>query len=322
MSEPSGRVDVSIIIPAFNEEKNVRQIYSEVKSNVGDLTSEILFIDDGSTDSTLEEIRSLAEQDPTVIYLSFSRNFGHQNALRAGFDYASGRCVISMDADLQHPPNLLPDMIAKWQEGFEVVNTNRLKSKTVPLLKRITARIFYALINRVSEVDISNGSADFRLLDGSVVEEIRKMNEADPFYRGLVPWLGYKQCSIPYIPNQRISGRSKYSIRRMMRFAIEGIMSFTTLPLRIATFVGFGMAITGFVIGVNAIIEHLTTDRTVPGWTSTVVLVVLVGGVQLVILGIIGEYLGKVFLESKKRPHYIVRESNYSGGAHGNRSSR
>ena len=302
---------VSIIVPILNEEDNVIPLSEKLVHVLDNYSSyEIIFVDDGSSDQTLERIKHLRETNEQIHYVSFSRNFGHQHALKAGFDHATGDCVISIDADLQHPPELIPDMIDKWLEGFEIVYTIRNDDKSTPLLKRKTAHLFYRLINLISDVGILKDSADFRLLDRSVVEIMRRMNETTPFYRGLIPWTGFKQYGLQYSPGKRFAGKSKYSFRKMCVFALGGITSFSVIPLRMATFLGFGMAIFGFIIGVKAIFEYLLTEKTVPGWTSTIVAIVLVGGVQLIILGIIGEYLGKLFLESKKRPLYIIRESS------------
>jgi dolichol-phosphate mannosyltransferase len=213
-----------------------------------------------------------------------------------------------MDGDLQHPPEVIPRMLEKWREGFEVVYTIRDDDRDVPLFKRTTARIFYGLINLIAEVKVQEGTADFRLLDRSVVDVLKNMNECAPFYRGIVPWTGFRQTGLHFKPLPRYAGRTKYTFGRMIAFALCGLVSFSVMPLRLATLLGFGMALTGFIIGLKAVIEYLITKNTVPGWASTIVTVVLVGGVQLIILGIIGEYIGKLVNESKRRPHYIVRE--------------
>jgi polyisoprenyl-phosphate glycosyltransferase len=232
--------------------------------------------------------------------------------LRAGLDHAAGACVITMDADLQHPPELIPEMLAQWRSGFEVVLTVRSDNECVSPLKRVTANLFYAFVNLISEVHIQERAADFRLLDRSVVEVLKSLREA-PFYRGIIPWLGFRQTSVGFAPARRHAGRSKYSLARMISLALGGLVSFSVIPLRIASGLGFLMAVTGFIIGVNAVLGYLSS-RTVPGWTSTIATIVLVGGVQLLILGIIGEYLGRLFIETKRRPHYIVRERS-GGGA-------
>lgn len=299
---------VSIVIPAYNEEGNIRLLIDRIGKVLADYRLEILLVDDGSNDGTLETIKALRRGRPYLHYLSLSRNFGHQNALKAGLDHAGGDCVITMDGDLQHPPEVIPRMLEKWREGYEVVYTIREDDRAVPFFKRSTARLFYGLINLIAEVRVQEGTADFRLLDRSVVEVLKSLKESSPFYRGIVPWTGFRQTGLHFKPNPRNSGRSKYSLGRMLGFALCGLVSFSIMPLRLAMFLGFGMALTGFVVGLKAVIEYLFTNNTVPGWASTIVIVVLVGGVQLIILGIIGEYLGKLVVESKQRPHYIIRE--------------
>ena len=301
----------SVIIPAFNEEENIIVMSEKLIKTLAPFGRyEIIYVDDGSTDNTLGMIKNVMKTNQNIQHISFSRNFGHQNALKAGLDHTSGDCVITMDADLQHPPELIPEMISMWRDGFDIVHTIRKTDKKISFLKRTTARLFYGIINRISEVKIMIGTADFRLMDRSVVEELKKITEHAPFYRGIVPWTGFRQTGIHYDPSQRHAGYSKYSFTRMMSFAVSGITSFSVTPLRIATFLGFIMAISGFAVGLIAIYEILFTDNAVPGWASTIVSVVFVGGVQLIVLGIIGEYLGKLFIESKKRPHYIIRESS------------
>ncbi len=301
-------MSISIVVPVYNEEANIAPLTEKLEKVLAGFRHEIIFVDDGSRDGTLETIKALLGSNSHLHYLSLSRNFGHQNALKAGLDHASGDCVITMDGDLQHPPEVIPRLLERWREGFEVVYTIRDDYRDVPLFKRTTARLFYGLINLIAEVKVQEGTADFRLLDRSVVDVLKNMNESSPFYRGIVPWTGFRQSGLHFKPNPRHAGRTKYSLGRMIAFALSGLVSFSVTPLRLATFLGFGMAMTGFVIGLKAVIEYLITKNTVPGWASTIVTVVLVGGVQLIILGIIGEYLGKLVNESKRRPHYIVRE--------------
>ena len=310
MGKKEKGVTVSVIIPAHNEEGNISLLTKKLEQILRNYSYEILFVDDGSCDRTLERIKAARKSNPRLQYLSLSRNFGHQNALKAGLDHTSGDCVITMDADLQHPPELIPELIDRWGEGFEIVYTIRKDERCTPFFKRLTARLFYNLINVISEVHIQEGTADFRLLDRKVVEVLKTMNESTLFYRGIIPWTGFRQIGVHYTAANRHAGRSKYSLRRMTRFALGGIVSFSVLPLRLATVLGFIMAISGFIIGLKAIYEALFTTKTVPGWASTIVSVVFVGGVQLIILGIIGEYVGMLFIESKKRPHYILRETS------------
>jgi dolichol-phosphate mannosyltransferase len=297
-------------VPACNEEGNVVPLVDQLTRVLAAETHEIIFVDDGSSDGTLERVKEVRAANPAVHFVTFSRNFGHQNAIKAGIDFARGSCVIMIDGDLQHPPELMPLMLEKWREGYEVVNTIRKRNGSVSVFKRLTARIFYWLLNLVSEVHIDEGMADFRLLDRSVVDVLRELNESGLFYRGLVPWAGFRTIGIPYSPNSRHSGATKYSFSRMIKFAVSGLVSFSVLPLRVATVLGGMMAVSAFVVGIKAIYDYLFTNNVVPGWASTIVTVVLVGGIQLIMLGVIGEYIGRLFMESKRRPHYIVRDSS------------
>ena len=300
---------LTIIIPCFNEQDNVVPIYNELLNHPRSLNYEILFVDDGSTDKTLENITALAEKNKRVRFISFSRNFGHQNALKAGYDHAQGDCVLTMDSDLQHPPSLIPQMLEKWKEGYEIVSTKRDDRKNIGLFKRFTSYIFHKLLNLFSDTPIERGAADFRLVDKKVVVELRKLNEHYLFLRGLVSWLGFKQCFIDYIPNKRHAGHTKYSVRKMFSYASAGITSFSTKPLKLSIFFGFIFAIIAFIYGIYALYEALFTENTITGWTSVIVSVLFIGGVQLVMIGILGEYLGKLFMENKRRPNYIIRES-------------
>ena len=299
---------VSIVVPVYNEVANIDPLIEKLGKVLKNCRHEIVFVDDGSRDGTLEKIKALRRSNSHLDYISLSRNFGHQNALKAGLDHASGDCVITMDGDLQHPPEMIPRMLEKWREGFEVVYTIRDDDREVSLFKRLTAHLFYGLINLIADVRVEEGTADFRLVDRSVVDVLKNMNEYAPFYRGIVPWTGFRQTGLHFKPLPRHAGRTKYTFGRMIAFALCGLVSFSIMPLRLATLLGFVMALTGFIIGLKAVIEYLITRSTVPGWASTIVTVVLVGGVQLIILGIIGEYIGKLVNESKHRPHYIVRE--------------
>ncbi len=301
---------VTVVVPAYNEEGNVTELVRRIRNAITGYEIEITFVDDGSTDGTLSEIKRTSEQYENIHFLSLSRNFGHQNAIKAGLDFARGDCVITIDGDLQHPPELIPEMLCRWREGFEIVSAVRVSDQCISPFKRITARLFYRLANRISEIKMTEGGADFRLLDASVVRVLARINESSPFYRGLVPWVGFRQCTVCYDASNRYSGKTKYTLKRMIQFALGGIVSFSILPLRLAIFLGFFMAVSAFAVGFKAIYDVFVTHQVVPGWASTIVSVVLVGGVQLIILGIIGEYLGRLFIESKGRPNYIIRESS------------
>ena len=313
MRETRGKkVSISVVVPALNEEENIPALTERLERVLRDYSYENLFVDDGSGDGTLERIKQRRRSNPLIHFISLSRNFGHQNALKAGMDYASGACVITPDADLQHPPEIIPAMIKKRRENFHVVFTIRDDNRSEAPLKRLAARMSYALVNLISEVRIQEETADFRLLDRTVVDVLKKIDEP-PFYRGMIPWMGFRQIGIHFDPHKRHAGASKYSIARMFGLALSGLMSFSVLPLRLATFVGFLMAVSGFIVGTKAVFKYLLTHNTTPGWASTTASIVFVGGVQLIILGTIGEYLDRLFIESKKRPYYIVRESSKRG---------
>ena len=302
---------VAIVIPTCNEEGNV-SILANALQEVMASTSYIFtinFIDDGSTDNTLAEIKSLAEKFSNIFYISLSRNFGHQNALKAGLDLAEGDCVISMDGDMQHPPDMIPEMLEKWEEGYSIVYTIRKDHQEMPLMKRKTSNLFYDVINNLSDIELEPGSADFRLMDFKVVTVFRTFKETDLFMRGLVKWMGFNQIGLEYDPALRAKGKSKYTLKKMVRFALQGITSFSIRPLYIAAYLGFIFSCLSLLyvpyIGYSYYFGHA-----ISGWASMIATIAFFGGLQLMILGIIGMYLGKLFLQSKERPHYIVKESN------------
>ncbi len=302
---------ITIVIPSFNEEANISVLVDLLCSiRVPDCKFEIIFVDDGSTDRTLNIIKDYSSRYEEVKYLSFSRNFGHQIALKAGIDYAKGDCVISMDADMQHPPEMIPDLIQKWKQGFDIVYTKRQDDKRLPFFKRISSMFFYWLMRFLSDFDMESGTADFRLLDRKVVDVLAGLQEQFIYFRGMIPWVGFKQACIEYLPKQRHAGVSKYSFKKMLLLATNGITSFSIRPLHLATLLGMFMSGLTFLYGFYSLCVHLFTDQTISGWTSVIVSILFVGGIQLIILGIIGEYIGKIFMESKRRPLYIVKEKN------------
>lgn len=301
---------ISIVLPAFNEEGNIQIVYSRLTTVMKEYENyEIIFVDDGSKDFTLERIKEIAGNDNKIKYISFSRNFGHQNALKAGLDYSSGECVISMDCDLQHPPELILEMINKWHEGYDIINTVRSESKDISFFKRKTSNLFYSFINKLSDINITAGSSDFRLLDRKVVAILKKCTEF-PFFRGMVSWVGFKSYPIPYNPDKRYSGESKYSIKKMIFFALNGITSFTVKPLHLSSLLGVVISAFSFLYIIYAIFCKIFTDQTIAGWTSVLVSVLFLGGIQLIIIGILGEYIGKLFITSKNRPLYIIQEKS------------
>ena len=304
---------ICIIIPVCNEEKNIPVVIDAIK-NVMQATPyqyTITFIDDGSTDATLLVLKKTAATDPQVFFIGLSRNFGHQNALKAGIDSVdeTADAVLMMDGDLQHPPELIPVMLQKWAEGYEVVYTVRKDDDKIPLLKKKTSGMFYNLLNKVSDIELDTGAADFRVLDKKVLQVFKRINENDLFLRGLSKWIGFNQIAIEYVPGVRSNGHTKYTIKKMIRFALQGITSFSTKPLYIAAYLGFAFSMLSLLY-VPYIVYSYFFEKPISGWTSLIATIAFFGGIQLMILGIIGLYLGKLFMQSKNRPHYIIRESN------------
>jgi dolichol-phosphate mannosyltransferase len=314
----SGQIELSLVIPTFNEEGNVQRLYNEILLVLKQLqisTYEVIFIDDGSSDQSLQCIEALRAQDTNVHYLQFSRNYGHQHALKAGLDHARGAAVISLDADLQHPPALIADMVQLWRQGAEVVYTRRNDKQNVGLFKKLSAKAFYWLANRLSEVPIEEGTADFRLLDRKVVDAIKTFKESHLFLRGLIPTLGFKQVALDYEPAVRFSGQSKYSLGKMFHFAINGITSSSAKPLYFSIYLGLFFAFLAFVYGCYAIYIAVFTDAAITGWTSLIASVLFIGGIQMILIGIVGIYLGKLFVQSKQRPTYIIKANTLSSTA-------
>jgi len=302
---------VAFVIPACNEQSNVLVIAGAIKNIMAPLMYDyrILFIDDGSTDQTLPVLKAEAATNNHIRFISLSRNFGHQNALKAGLDFADGDCVIMMDADLEHPPDLIPILLEKWEGGDDIVYTIRKEQTDLSLLKRKTSAIFYNIINNMSDIELEQGTADFRLMDRKVVDAFKQIREHDLFIRGLVKWMGFSQSGIAYYPAARLSGESKYTIKKMVRFALQGITSFSTKPLYMAAYLGFSFAFLS-VLYIPYIVYSFYQGHTVSGWASILAAIAFFGGLQLMILGIIGLYLGKLFMQSKSRPHYIIKETS------------
>ncbi|MPS72032.1 MAG: glycosyltransferase [Chryseobacterium sp.] len=304
---------ISIVIPAYNEEGNLSLIHSEIKNvflTLPDYDYEIIFVNDGSRDSTQQTLEEISKDCSKLKYLEFSRNFGHQNAVKAGMDYADGNAVISMDADMQHPPAMIPDMIKKWEEGYDVVYTIRRYSKNISFFKRKTSDFFYHILSNLSDVDLEKGSSDFRLLDASVIDVIRKTGESDIFLRGLVKWVGFRQYSIDFVAADRFSGSSKYSLGKMMKFAFTGITAFSVKPLYLAAYLGFFFSFLSLLY-IPYVIYAFLNHTEISGWASILMTVVFFGGIQLIILGILGIYMGKIFKQIKDRPNYIIRSKNF-----------
>ncbi len=304
---------VSIVIPAYNEEGNLEKIFHEIDlvfNNLEDYNFEIIFVNDGSRDNTQAVLKDFASKHSEAKYIEFSRNFGHQFAVKAGLDEAEGQLVISMDADLQHPPRLIPEMIKKWEEGYDLVYTIRKYPKEISFFKKKTSNFFYKILSSLSDVELEKGSSDFRLMDRKVVDNMKTMSESDVFLRGMVKWMGFRQYAIHFEADQRFSGSSKYDLNKMLKFAFTGITSFSVKPLYMAAYLGF------FFSGISLlyipyVIYAFIAKTEISGWASLIMTIVFFGGVQLIILGIIGIYLGKMFKQLKHRPTYIIRSKNF-----------
>lgn len=308
---PSRKPALSIAIPVYNEEAVVPLLYEHLAAVLAKLpyTFEILFVDDGSTDGTFQIIKNLQRQDRRIKAISFSRNFGHQAALTAGIQYATGDAVITMDGDLQHPPSLIPTLIEKWEAGFQIVYTIRESTVDESFFKRFTSRLFYRIINAFSETPIQPSGADFRLLDRSVVRNLNTLEERDRFLRGLIGWMGFSATGVSYTAESRAAGVSKYSTRKMLRLAIDGMMSFSAAPLHLVTYLGLIVSALSFLYGLYSIYAYFFTNLTIPGWTSILVAVLFLGGVQLISIGFVGEYLIRIYNETKGRPLFIIKDS-------------
>ncbi|WP_336715728.1 glycosyltransferase family 2 protein [Chryseobacterium mucoviscidosis] len=306
---------ISIVIPAHNEEGNVALVHQKIKEvfdGQDDYGFEIIFVNDGSRDKTQQKLEELSAKYDEVKFIEFSRNFGHQPAVKAGMDNAFGNAVISMDGDLQHPPEMIPEMIRKWEEGYDIVFTIRTYPKQISYFKRKTSDFFYKILSSLSDVNLTKGGgSDFRLMDANAVEVMRTFNEDDLFLRGLTSWMGFKQTGIEFTANERLSGESSYNLKKMITFAFTGITAFSVKPLYIAAYLGFlfsAFSIVGYGLYV---IYSFVAKTEISGWASLIMTIVFFGGLQLIILGIMGIYLGKIFKQVKERPNYIIKNKNF-----------
>jgi polyisoprenyl-phosphate glycosyltransferase len=311
MQIPDDKKLLSIIVPCFNEEEVISETFKRLNSfakELKDLNVEIIFIDDGSKDKTRDLLKKYAADDAKVKVVCFARNFGHQVAVTAGIDAAVGDAVVLIDADLQDPPDVVHQMIDKWRDGYDVVYGTRTERPGESAFKLATARGFYRLLNKLSDVPIPLDTGDFRLMSRSVVDTLRAMPERDRFVRGMVSWVGFKQTALPYKRAERFAGQSKYPLKKMIRFATDGILSFSTKPLKMSVGVGMTSAVIALVGIAYALFLRVFTHTWVEGWTALMIAVLFIGGVQLVCIGILGEYIGRIYNEQKKRPLYVVQE--------------
>jgi glycosyltransferase involved in cell wall biosynthesis len=305
------RMLLSIVVPCLNEEEALRNTNLHLVTALDLIPAdfEIVYIDDGSTDSTLEILRELQSRDKRIRVVRFSRNFGHQMAITAGLEHAAGDAVVVIDADLQDPPEVITEFVQKWADGYDVVYGVRADREGETAFKLLTAKFFYRFISRMSDTRIPLDTGDFRLMDRKVVDTLLSMPERDRFVRGMVSWLGFSQFAVPYRRAPRVAGVTKFSFFRMVRFALDGVFSFSILPLRLATWMGFAASVLAlFGIAVVLLETFFEVPGLVKGWSSAVIAQLFIGGVQLICLGIIGEYVGRIYGESKRRPLYIIQE--------------
>lgn len=309
---------VSIVAPAYNEEESLPHLCERVRGVMEGLGRdfELIIVENGSVDRSLEILKDQHHKDGRIHYVSLSRNFGHQGALIAGLEHARGDVVISMDADLQHPPEVIPEMLKLWEDGYEVVYTIKRENVTQPFLRRLINRQFYAFMSRASGLELTGGQSDFRLMDRKAVDALIRMPERNKFLRGLSRWIGFRQVGIEYDVPPRFAGESKFRLGHLLRFALDGILSFSVVPLRVFTLLGLAVSLTSFLYGVYILAigthAYLTGyhGRIPPGWTTVGAAVFFFGGVQLIGIGLLGEYLGRVYDETKGRPAYLVREDS------------
>ncbi len=306
-------MEISVIIPVFNEEKNIPFLFQRLTDVLSGMAVqyELIFINDGSRDHSMQHIRDLAARETAVKYIDFSRNFGHQIAVMAGIDKARGQCVAIIDADLQDPPELIRDMYQKWKEGFEVVYARRKSREGESALKRWTAKAFYRLLDRVTSIHIPVDTGDFRVIDRKIVDVLRQMPEKNKFLRGQIAWIGFRQTALEYERQERFAGDTGYSFRKMMRLALDGITGFSDVPLKIVTYFGFLVSVIAFFVMLYALYARLILKDYVAGWASIIISVLFIGGIQLIAIGIIGEYLSRMNHNLRNRPLYIIRDTNF-----------
>jgi Glycosyltransferases involved in cell wall biogenesis len=307
---------ITIIVPCYNEEEVIPLFYSRIRPVMDSLPYDmgLLFINDGSKDGTLQRIKEIQAGDRRVHYLDLSRNYGKEIAMAAGFDYAAGDAVINIDCDLQDPPELIPEMVRYWEEGYDDVYAQRISRNGDPWFKRVTARAFYRLLARMTTIPVQIDTGDFRLLSRRAVNALKSMRESQRYTKGLYSLVGFRKKAVPYERDTRAAGKTKWNYRKLFGLAVEGITSFTTMPLRISTVVGIFTSFASFLYIVYIVLKTVIWGRDMPGYASMVSFVLFFGGLQLLALGILGEYVGRIFMETKRRPLYFVNE--YTGDAH------
>ena len=305
-------MELSVIIPIFNEAGNIPLLYERLTKAVTGLVPnyEFIFVNDGSRDESIALVRELAGKDPYVRYIDLSRNFGHQVAVTAGLEFCQGKAAVIIDADLQDPPELIPDLYARMKEGFEVVYARRKERKGEGFLKKITARIFYRLLSRITQIDIPLDTGDFRIIDRKVINALKAMPEQHRFLRGQISWVGFRQTFLDYDRDERFAGKTGYTWGKMVRLAIDGITSFSDFPLKFATYAGFFVSGIAFLLIIYALYSRFILQDYEKGWASEIISILFIGGIQLIGIGVIGEYIARISSNTRQRPLFIVNETN------------
>ena len=302
---------LSIVVPCFNEDESVEIFLEEIQKTLKDYNFEVIYVNDGSSDNTLKYIKELASKNSNVKYISFSRNFGKESAIFAGLKYASGDYICLMDADLQHPPKLIPEMLeAVLDEGYDVAAARRVSRKGEPKIKSFFSHRFYKVFNRISDIDMVEGATDYRIMTRQVVDSVLDLPEYNRFSKGLFQWVGFDTKWIEYENIERIAGESTWSFWGLIKYSIEGLVAFTTLPLSVSTFLGMVFSVIAFIYMLFIIIRYLIYSEAVPGYPTLICSLLLLGGIQLLSIGVLGKYLEKTYFEAKNRPIFIVKESN------------
>ena len=306
------KVDISVIIPVYNEEQVIKELYNRLQKTVSQISEnyELIFVNDGSKDLSLFELIQLSEQDRRVFYINFSRNFGHQIAVTAGLDACKGKAVVIIDGDLQDPPELITKLYSKYKEGYDVVYAKRLERKGESFFKRMTAKLFYRILRQMTTIDIPIDTGDFRLIDQKVVFYLKQMREQNKFLRGQIAWLGFKQSEVLFNRDKRKYGQTGYSLNKMFHFAMDGIIGFLDKPLRMVMKLGLIISLLSFVMILYAVYSYFVLDKAITAWTALMVISLFIGGVQLISIGIIGEYISRMNKNVVNRPLYIVEETN------------
>ncbi|NRD76687.1 glycosyltransferase family 2 protein [Bacillus sp. BRMEA1] len=301
---------ISIVVPMYFEEEVAEECYNRLKAvmDAHQMNYEFVFVNDGSTDRTLEILQTIAENDFRAKIIDFSRNFGHQTAVTAGIDFANGDAIVVIDADLQDPPELIPVLVAKWREGYDVVYAKRKTRKGETWFKLLTAKYFYQFLNYMSDIDIPKDTGDFRIIDRSVAEVFKRMTERNRFVRGMISWIGFRQTYIEYERDERFAGETKYPLKKMIKFASDGIVAFSTKPLRLVMTLGLISVLISVLVLIYALVVKLFGHQVQAGWTSLMVAITFFSGIQLLGVGIVGQYVARIYDESKNRPIYIVKD--------------